>query len=148
MGGASSVPVLLVLVLSMAGCGDGVTDPMQMEEEEEDTREILADPSFATDINEMIQRRGCSATGCHGGGAGGMTLTESAADNYAAWVGVQADSEDFLLVEPGNPDDSYVVIKVEGRQTVGLRMPRGGSALDNIDLTNLRNWISNGAPNN
>ena len=137
---------LAVLAATALACGESTTDPM--EEEEEDTREILSDPSFATDINEIIQRRGCASGSCHGGGAGDMTLTASAAANFAAWVNVQAESEDFLLVEPGNPDDSYVVIKVEGRQAVGLRMPRGGTALDNIDLTNLRNWISNGAPNN
>lgn len=147
MRGLRAVVVVPVLLLTAVACGESITDPMD-DDEEEDTREILTNPSFATDINEMIQRRGCAASGCHGGGVGGMTLTATAADNYAAWVNVQAVSEDFLRVEPGNPDDSYVVIKVEGRQTVGLRMPRGGGALDDIDLTNLRNWISNGAPNN
>lgn len=117
-------------------------------EPEEEVREILANPSFSANINEIIQRRDCASSGCHASDAGNMTLTADAAANYAAWVNVQADAEDFLRVEPGNPDDSYVVIKVEGRQTVGQRMPRGASPLDNIDLTNLRNWISNGAPNN
>ena len=32
--------------------------------------------------------------------------------------------------------------------TVGGRMPLNGTALDNIDLTNIKNWINNGAPNN
>jgi hypothetical protein len=39
------------------------------------------------------------------------------------------------------------VIKLEGRQTVGGRMPQTGSPLDSIDLTNVRNWISQGALN-
>lgn len=135
-----------LVVAIMAGCGDSTTDPMG---DDGDDREILASPSFVTDINEIIQRRGCSAGTCHGNGAGNMTLTANAAANYAEWVNVPAAAENtFLRVEPGNPDDSYVVIKLEGRQTVGQRMPRGGSALDNIDLTNIRNWISNGAPNN
>ncbi|MEM7417642.1 MAG: hypothetical protein AAF389_19295 [Gemmatimonadota bacterium] len=131
------------LALALVACGESTTDPV-----EEDNREILADPSFAVNINEIIQRRGCASSGCHGNAAGGMTLTASAAANYAAWVDVPAAAESFLRVEPGNADDSYVVIKVEGRQAVGERMPLGGTALDNIDLTNLRNWINNGAPNN
>jgi hypothetical protein len=40
------------------------------------------------------------------------------------------------------------VIKVEGRQSVGASMPQTGSPLDSIDLTNLRNWIDQGALNN
>lgn len=130
------------LVLSLTACGESTpTEPA-------DDREVLTNPSFATDINEIIQRRGCSSGACHGNGAGGMTLTTDAAANYAEMVSVQALSESFLRIDPGNPDDSYIVIKIEGRQTVGLQMPRGQSPLDNIDLTNIRNWISNGAPNN
>jgi len=48
-------------------------------------------------------------------------------------------------VEPGDPDNSYVIIKLEGRQSVGARMPLGAPFLDNIDLTNIRNWNSQGA---
>lgn len=33
-------------------------------------------------------------------------------------------------------------------KTVGDRMPPSGSAFDNIDLTNLKNWIAKGAKNN
>lgn len=133
---------LIAAVASVGACGESTTAPT------EDTREILTDPSFAVNINEIIQRRGCSASACHGNAAGGMTLTASAAANYAAWVDVPALAESFLRVEPGNADDSYVIIKVEGRQSVGQQMPRNAAPLDNIDLTNLRNWINNGAPNN
>ena len=49
---------------------------------------------------------------------------------------------------PGDAANSYLVIKLEGTQSVGSRMPIGGSALDNIDLTNIKNWINNGAENN
>jgi hypothetical protein len=48
----------------------------------------------------------------------------------------------------GDPDDSYLVKKLEGRQSVGARMPLNGAALDNTDLSNIRNWISQGAKNN
>jgi hypothetical protein len=40
------------------------------------------------------------------------------------------------------------VIQLEGRQSVGSRMPQTGSPLDGIDLANIRNWISQGALNN
>jgi hypothetical protein len=63
-------------------------------------------------------------------------------------VNVAASQASVARVIPGNANDSYIVVKVEGRQTVGVRMPLGGSALDNIDLTNLKNWINLGAKNN
>ena len=134
----------LSLVLVFGACGDS-TGPGNND------RQILADPSFATNVNEIFQRRGCSATGgCHGdaGGQGALVLTASAAANYSAIVNVAAASESFDLVEPGNADDSYIVIRVEGRQMTGQRMPFGGAPLDAIDIGNLRNWINNGAPNN
>lgn len=113
-------------------------------------RVILANPSFATNINEIFQRNGCSAGSCHGaaGGQMGLMLTSSASANYGMLVGVAAQSEVFDRVAAGDPVNSYLMIKLEGRQTVGGRMPLNGVPLDGIDMSNLTNWITNGAPNN
>lgn len=140
-----SLGLIAVTAVALAACnGDGGTGL----DGGGDEREIKANPSFAADVNEIFQRRGCTTSGCHGGGQAGLTLTSSASANYAELVDVQATSEDFLRVEPGNAQDSYLVIKLEGRQNEGQQMPLTGEALDNIDLTNIRNWINNGAPNN
>lgn len=40
------------------------------------------------------------------------------------------------------------VVRLEGRQAVGARMPSGASPLDSIDLANIRDWIDQGARNN
>jgi hypothetical protein len=135
--------VTLATALTLTACGDDSPTDVGGDE-----RMILANPSFASDINEIFQRRGCASGGCHGNGAGGLMLTASASANYTTLVGMQAASEDFPLVDPGNAANSYVIIKTEGTQNQGQRMPLGASALDNIDQTNLRNWIENGAPNN
>ena len=77
----------------------------------------------------------------------GMDLRDGAA--FANLVNVVAFSEpNFQRVTPSDAQNSYIVIKLEGRQTVGARMPLTGAVLDNIDLTNIRNWISTGARNN
>ena len=68
--------------------------------------------------------------------------------SYGELVSVRAESEPFLRVVPGDPDGSYLVRKLEGRQSVGDRMPQTGAPLDSIDLANIRNWISQGAPDN
>ena len=139
---------LLTIVL-VSGCGgsDPTAPPGNGPPND---REILENPSFATDITEIFVRRGCTQSFCHGsaGGQGGLRLNSSAANNFAMLVNVDATSESFKRVLPGNAQDSYLVIKLEGRQNVGDRMPQGAAPLDNIDLTNIENWINNGAPNN
>lgn len=138
-----SFMIPMVAALTLAACGDGPMGP-------DGERQILAQPSFSTDINEIFQRRGCSSGSCHGapGGRAGLELTASAAANYAMLVDVDATSESFKRVLPGDATNSYLVIKIEGRQTEGGQMPLGGTPLDDIDQTNIRNWINNGAPNN
>ncbi len=144
---------MLTVALLAVGCGgsdptgpdpDGGGDPGTS------TRVIKTAPSFATDINEIFQRNGCSGSGCHGaaGGQAGLMLTASATANYPMLVDAQATSESFLRVAKGDAAASYLVIKLEGNQLVGQRMPRGGTPLDNIDITNIKNWINNGAPQN
>ena len=68
--------------------------------------------------------------------------------SFAALVNVPAVAEPELRVIPGDPDMSYLVVKLEGRQVAGSMMPQGAAPLDEIDLTNIRNWILQGAENN
>ena len=136
----ASRPASLSLALALFAAACGGDDPTSLSPPQ---REIKAQPSFANDINEIFQRRGCSS-----GGQAGLVLSAGASANYAMLVNVQATSENFLRVAPSDADNSYLVIKLEGRQTVGQRMPRGAAPLDDIDMTNIRKWIDNGAPRN
>lgn len=134
--------VLLLLLAALACGSDSPSDP-----EGGGTRTVKENPSFAQDIQEIFQRRGCTASGCHGSAPqAALDLRPAAA--YAALVGVQAVSEPVVRVIPGNPQGSYLVIRLEGRQQVGSRMPLGGAPLDAVDLQNVRNWIARGAANN
>lgn len=55
-----------------------------------------------------------------------------------------------VLVIPGDPENSYLVQKLEGRAgIVGQRMPRtGGPYLTEGQMMVIRRWIQEGAPNN
>ncbi len=148
------IPITIVAIALLAACGggDSPSDPGGNGNNNGggDTRQIKTNPSFAADIQNIFERTGCTAMGCHGDGTGaGMTLGSNAGANHGVLVGVPSTSEpNFNRVTPNDATNSYLVIKLEGRQSVGAQMPFGGSALDNIDLTNIRNWINNGAPNN
>ena len=77
-----------------------------------------------------------------------MFLRPNDIANYGDIVNVAAENEpEYFLVEPFDATNSYMIIRLEDRQRVGVPMPPG-SRIDNIDLTNFRNWIDNGAPNN
>ncbi len=72
-------------------------------------------------------------------------------DPYVALVGVASRQKPgAILVVPGNPDASYLIHKLEGRSDiVQLRMPRNGPPyLTPGQITVIRRWIENGAPNN
>jgi hypothetical protein len=135
---------LVTGALALSGCGDGGTGP---DGGNGDTRVIVADPSYADIVQEIFNRRGCSAGSCHGSArSAGLDLRSGS--SYGNLVNVSATQVAVDRVIQGNANDSYLIVKVEGRQTVGQRMPLGAAALDNIDLTNLRNWVSQGAKNN
>lgn len=104
--------------------------------------------SFSADIRDIIARGGCTSASCHGAAAAlGLDLRPGA--DYGSLVNVTAvEDNSKKRVLPGDAQNSYIVIKVEGRQTVGGRMPLGGTPLDSIDVTNLRNWIDQGALDN
>jgi hypothetical protein len=55
-----------------------------------------------------------------------------------------------MLVIPGDPDNSYLVKKLEGTVDIaGQRMPRGnGPFLIEGQITVIRKWIQDGAANN
>ena len=147
-----SILSLLVAVF-LSACGESGTDPGNGNGGG-DVREIVANPSFATHINEILERRGCTAAGCHGAGGGGATQTglvleAGSAANYAQLFNVASSQQPTILrVDPGDAASSYLIIKLQANPPSGLRMPRNGTPLDDIDMTNIMNWINNDAPNN
>ena len=86
-------------------------------------------------------------TNCHVGATAPQGLRLDAANSYAVLVNV-ASSEvpGTLRVNPGNPDASYIVQKLEGNQAVGARMPFGGPYLSQTQIDLVRTWIAAGAP--
>lgn len=86
---------------------------------------------------------------CHTGGGSelpfSMDLTTEQA-SFDSLVSVPSEQvTELLRVNPGNPDDSYLIHKLEGTQAVGDRMPQGGPFLDNATIQRIRGWIEDGA---
>jgi hypothetical protein len=108
----------------------------------------IANPSFAQDIQVAIFNGSCALSGCHNTTASaGLNLTQG--NSYNNLVNIDSTQDPTKkLVLPSDATNSYLVIKIEGRQTVGERMPLNRSPLSSTEIQNIKNWINNGAGNN
>jgi hypothetical protein len=86
---------------------------------------------------------------CHIGAGAPEGLQLDAAHSYNLLVGVPSVEQPTLLrVKPGDPDDSYMVHKIEGLSGItGGQMPLGETPLPQATIDAIRQWITNGAPN-
>lgn len=88
-------------------------------------------------------------SGCHSGG--GISLPSvmdftSAQASYNSLVGVNSMGVgDLLRVDPGSPESSFLIHKIEGSQIVGGRMPLRGTRLSDQLVQSFRQWIALGA---
>jgi hypothetical protein len=134
------VILALLAIVFLSKCGSDsttTTEPPPL---------IKDDPSFATDIQSIFSSN-CISSGCHNAGAAaGMVLLQG--QSYSNLVNVASTQEPGKTrVIPNDSTNSYIVIKLEGRQTNGSRMPLGGT-LDSNSIQNIKNWIDKGAKNN
>ncbi|TMA50161.1 MAG: hypothetical protein E6J71_25015 [Deltaproteobacteria bacterium] len=109
--------------------------------------------TFAKDIQKKIFDSTCATPSCHGAGAAsaGLDLSDGAA--YSNLVGVPAANEaartaGLLRVAPGDPDHSYLLLKLEGTLAAGegVPMPLVGGPLPASAIDTIRRWIAAGAP--
>ena len=105
-----------------------------------------AKPSFTRDVVPILKTR-CATCHLTGKEAGNIALYPAAA--YASLVGAKSPVSGFLRVVPGKPDDSYVIMKLEGTHLAkggkGARMPFGAGPLPAAQLALIRSWIKAGA---
>jgi hypothetical protein len=110
-------------------------------------------PVSGATLNELqasVFTPNCALSGCHTGPMdntlpAGMDLS-SADASFANLVGIASGQQPALLrVAAGDPDNSYLVQKVEGTAASGARMPLGGGMLNQALIDDIRQWISDGA---
>ncbi len=101
-------------------------------------------PTFS-EVQANVFTPTCATSGCHAGGSPAAGLNLEAANSYAMIVGVASSQEAGLqLVNPTNPDQSYLIQKMEGTANTGQVMPPGGS-IEQADIDVVRQWITDGA---
>lgn len=101
------------------------------------------EPSFAS-IQEAVFTPICTA--CHVGATAPHGLRLDEANSYGLLVGIpSAQVPTLQRVAPGDPDNSYLIQKLEGTAAVGERMPAGGAPLPQPTIDVIRQWILDGA---
>ena len=131
--------MLLIAVLSWAGCG-GDDSAVGPDGEGEGT---LTEATL-TQVREVFAVS-CAFSGCHSGGepAAGLSLEGDFATRI---VGVDSGQRpDFKLVDPGNPNKSYLLIKVRGDDEIVSRQMPPGNPLSAEQVEIIRAWIASGA---
>ena len=107
--------------------------------------------SFATQIQQQIFNPACTACHTDEGRTPSSNLNLKSGVSISNLVNVASVGKaGAVRVIPGNPTGSYLIQKLEGASDiVGLRMPRNGPPfLTTEQVTLIRQWIQNGAPNN
>ena len=131
--------LLLTAVLLWASCGgDDSTVGPDGEGEGTLTEATLAQVSEVFAVS-------CTISGCHSGGepAAGLSLE---GDFAASIVGVASEQRpDLKLVDPGNPNKSYLLIKVRGDDEIVSQQMPPGNPLSAEQVEIIRAWIASGA---
>ncbi len=102
---------------------------------------------------QAIFTASCISAGCHSGSfpANNMSLVEGEAYDEIVDVAPfdpEAASDGLVRVDPGDPDNSYVLLKVAGAPDprLGSQMPLFAPALSADQVRLIRDWIAAGAP--
>jgi hypothetical protein len=135
------IPIIGVLALAgCAGNGEGL---------DENGRPIDGGPIPLAPTFESIQQNVftpiCSV--CHQGATAPLGMRLTADVSYAMIVNVDSVEVPTLRrIQPGDPNVSYLVQKIEGRAAVGGRMPLNGTPLPQATIDVIRQWVASGAP--
>ena len=130
------------LVFPLMGCGAGSgSDDDEMD-----------DPGGIQPTLQSIQSNVftpiCAVPGCHVGASAQQGLMlDSVNNSFLDLVGVNSSELPAVLrVDPGNPDNSYLVQKLEGAPTIAFaQMPLNQPPLSTDQIDAIRQWILNGA---
>jgi hypothetical protein len=83
---------------------------------------------------------------CHVGATAPQGLMLDAAHSYNLLVGVPStEVPSILRVAPGDPNNSYIIQKLEGHAAVGGQMPLGETPLPATTIAFIAQWITDGA---
>ena len=142
--------LFLSLLVGLAGCagnGQGLDDNGNPIGTDGVGIPVAFEPTY-TNIQHNVFSAICIE--CHVGASAPQGLRLDEANAYNLLVGVPSNEKPELArVNPGNPDASYIIRKLEGGpDTVGSQMPLNRTPLPQPTINAIRVWIARGAQRN
>ncbi len=135
------------LAAALAACAPA---PEVGEKQPEQVGPVGTSQPFSTIVQEKIVPR-CATASCHAGAFPPAYPPLDADLAHGALVNAPSFQAPMNLVEPFDPANSYLVLKLRDIAgtvgSVGTPMPIGAAALDESDIQAIEAWIANGAPN-
>jgi|ERR1700677_498090 len=145
----SGVSFFLVLMLFAACCGVFATAGLSAAGTDSPTdNNKERNVGFSSQVQPLFD---ANCVVCHqsAGASGGLDLEEG--DAYKSIVSVKSQESSSPRVDPGKPETSYLLRKIEGTHIQaggsGEQMPPSGK-LSTALIDVVRSWISAGAANN
>jgi hypothetical protein len=138
--------VTLVTCTALVGCGAGNGEGLDdngrpVGEGGADTPPLA--PTFSS-IQANIFTPDCTV--CHAGANAPLGLRLDEVNSFGMLVGIPSVQVPGLLhVDPGAPDLSYLIHKLEGTAAIGGQMPLNAPALPQSTIDFVRQWITDGA---
>ena len=146
----SVMPVVMILgAVGLSGCDEKLSDVTGPTPNLQPTFSSIQHDIF--EASDSSGRTICVQCHTNAGGripTGGLNLT--AGVSYSNLVNVASrEKPGVLRVSPGDPDNSYLIHKIEGRSgIVGVRMPfTGPPYLTDGQILVIKRWIELGARN-
>lgn len=139
--------VFRILLVGLSGfglwsCAEHITESADTVFDNINDGPVGMRATFAA-IQDSVFTPTCAVPACHGGSQR-PNLQEGAA--YANTVNIPNLNGDFNYIMPGDPDNSYLYMKLTGDSRIsGDRMPYQGIPLTQAVLDSIRLWIANGA---
>ena len=104
--------------------------------------------SLANDVQPIFTEN-CAFSGCHAGASPQQGMNLSAGQTFSNTVNVASREVPSLdRIEPGDPDNSYLIQKIRGTAAVGGRMPLNRTPLSDAEIQTIVTWAREGANNN
>lgn len=134
----------LLLLLSVSGCSAGSGEGLDISGRPLSEGGNVPLAANLESIQANVFNPFCVV--CHSGAAAPQGLRLDTNSSFANLVGVPSREVGSLFrVSPGNPDQSYLVQKLEGNAAEGQQMPLGGPPLAQSTINFVRQWIAEGA---
>lgn len=129
------------------GGGAGYNDPPDDDDDDDDPTDTTPPDPTLSSIQEKVFTPIC--TECHTGASAPQGLRLEEGMSYGMLVDQPSTWDPGIdRVEPGDPDNSFLIQKLEGTAAQGERMPLGGPYLSADTIAAIRQWITDGGQDN